>query len=94
MAGAVDVGIVPLVGLVLDVADRDGHGLGLVADGAALGDIGVRLELRHPLGGLDGQDRAGQRGLAVVNVADRADVDVWFGPLKNFLGHSISLLLS
>ena len=56
VARAVDVGVVPLVGLVLDVADGDRHRLGLVADGAALGDIGVRLELGQALGRLDGQD--------------------------------------
>ncbi len=74
--GTVDVGVVPLVGLVLDVADGDRHRLGFVADRTALGDIGVRLELRQALGGLHRQDRAGGRGLAVIDVADRADVDV------------------
>ena len=83
VARAVDVGVVPLVGLVLDVADGDGHRLGRVADRAALGDVGVRLELGQTLGGLDGQDGAGQRGLAVVDVADGAHVDVRFGPCRN-----------
>ena len=82
VARAVDVGVVPLGGLVLDVADGDGHGLGRVADGAALGDVGVRLEVRQPLGRLDGQEGAGQRGLAVVDVADGADVDVRLLPFE------------
>ena len=49
VAGAVDVGVVALLGLVLDVRDGDGHGLGGVADRAALGDFGVRLDLASPL---------------------------------------------
>ena len=87
VAGAVDVGIVALVGFVLHVRHGDGDGLRRVADRAALGDVGIRLELRHALLFLDRQDRAGQRGLAVVNVADRAHIDVRFRPRKYFLGH-------
>ena len=45
VARAVDVGVVPLLALVLDVRDGDGDRLGRVADGAALGDVGVRLRL-------------------------------------------------
>ena len=56
VARAVDVGVVPFFGFILDVADGDGHRLGLVADGAALGDFGIGLELRQSLGRLDGQD--------------------------------------
>ncbi len=37
VAGAVDVGVVPPLGLVLDVAGDDGDGLGGVTDVAALG---------------------------------------------------------
>ena len=60
--------------LVLDVRDGDGHRLGRVADRTALGDIGVRLELRQALGRLHGQNGAGERRLAVVDVTDGADV--------------------
>ena len=35
--------------------------------------------------------RAGERGLAVVDVADGAHVDVRFLPFESVLGHSISL---
>ena len=57
VARAVDVGVVPLLALVLDVRDGDRHGLGRVADRAALGDVGVRLGLGLALGGLHRQDR-------------------------------------
>ena len=59
VARTVDVGVVAFVGLVLDVGDRNGHGLGGVADRAALGDVGVRLGLRQPLRRLNGQNGAG-----------------------------------
>ena len=39
-------------------------------------------------------DRRGQRGLAVVDVTDRADVDVGLVPLELLLGHLPLLLLS
>ena len=76
VARAVDVGVVPLVGFVLDVRHGDGHGLGFVADRAALGDIGIGLEARQALGGLHRQDGARGGRLAVIDVTDRADVDV------------------
>ena len=38
--------------------------------------VAVVLGPGEPLLGLDGQDGGGQRGLAVVDVADGADVDV------------------
>ena len=41
VAGAVDVRVVALVRLVLHVRGRDRDRLGLVADRAALGDVGV-----------------------------------------------------
>ncbi len=87
VARTVDVSVVAFVGFVLDVRNRDGHGLRGVADRAALGDVGVGLDFRHALGVLNRQNRTGQRGLAVVNVADGAHIHVRFGPGKNFLGH-------
>src|SRR5262249_34393043 len=76
MAGAVDVGVVPLVRLVADVAGDDGDGLVLITHGTALGDVLVAAALGQPFFRLDGEDGGGQGGLAVVDVADGADVDV------------------
>ena len=76
VAGAVDVGVVPPLRLVLDVAGDDGDGLGGVPDVAALADVLVGLRAGEPLGRLDRQDGGGQGGLAVVDVTDGADVDV------------------
>ena len=76
VAGAVDVGVVPPLGLVLDVAGDDRDGLGGVTDVAALADVLVGLRPGQALARLDRQDGGGQGGLAVVDVADRADVDV------------------
>ena len=39
-------------------------------------NIGIGLDLRQTLPGLDRQYCSGERRLAVVDVADRADVDV------------------
>ena len=60
---------------------------GRVADRAALGDVRVALGLGQAFGGLDGQDGPGGGGFAVVNVANRADVDVRFGTLELCLCH-------
>ncbi len=74
------------------MCDRDGQGLGRIADRAAFGNIRIGLELGEPLSGLDAQNRPGQSGLAVVNVANRTHIDMGFGSLKNFLGHSLFFL--
>src|SRR5262245_65474794 len=85
MAGAVDVGVVALVGLVLDMpnGDRDAAGLllGGVVDLVVGGVLGGALE-RQDLG-----DRRGQGGLAVIDVPDGAHVHVRFGPLELLLRH-------
>ena len=94
VARAVDVGVVPLVALVLDVRDGDGHGLGRVADGPALGDVGVRLRLGPAVLGQDRQDGGRQRRLAVVDVPDRAHVDVRLGSGEGFLCHVLRLSLA
>ena len=90
VARAVDVGVVPLLALVLDVRDGDRHRLGRVADRAALGDVGVRLGLGPALLGQDRQDGGRQRRLAVVDVPDRAHVDVRLGSGESFLGHVLT----
>ncbi len=87
---AVDVRVVPVLGLVLDVrrVDRD-PALALFR---CLVDLveGRRLRVRPGLGE-NLRDRGCERRLAVVDVADRADVDVRLGALELLLGH---LLLS
>src|SRR5690606_31334679 len=56
----------------------------------ALGDVGIRLHVRQTLGRLNRQNRGSQRSFSVVDVADRANIDVRLGPLKSVLGHSFS----
>jgi hypothetical protein len=86
VARAVDVGVMARVGLVLDVGDRDRDPalalLGRVVDrveGAVLGPATLQVEVLR--------DRRGQARLAVVDVADRADVHVRLGTLELLLGH-------
>ena len=90
--GAVDVRVVTLLGLVLDVRDRDGDTAltllrGLV-DAVERGQfVQLRVLVVEHLG-----DRRGQSGLAVVDVSDGADVAVRLGPLKLGFCH-VGLLL-
>src|SRR5262249_52140577 len=84
--------VVPLLALVLDVRDGDRHRFGGVADRTSLGDIGVVLLLGVSLRGQHRQDGSRQRRLAVVDVADRTHVDVWFGPGERFLCHVLNAL--
>src|SRR6202011_5575593 len=44
VSGAVDVGVVPVGGLIFHVGHGDGHGLEVVAFGAAFGDVLVGLD--------------------------------------------------
>jgi hypothetical protein len=53
VAGAVDVRVVALVGLILHVRDRDRDDLGRVAHGAALGDVRVGLDFGEALARLN-----------------------------------------
>jgi len=84
---AVDVRVVPRLGLVLDVRDRDRD--------AALTLLGSLVDLIEGRGLVQGRvlvvqhlgDRRGQRGLAVVDVPDGADVDVRLCPLELGLCH-------
>src|SRR5207247_5649512 len=90
--GAVHVGVVALVGLVLDVGDGDGDAalalLGGVVDSVEGQELRPALE-REGLG-----DGRGERGLAVVDVTDGADVHVRLGALELFLGQLFFLLVS
>ena len=87
VAGAVDVGVVALVGLVLDVGDGDGDAalalLGRVVDGVEGAVLGLALQ-GQVLG-----DRRRERRLAMVDVTDGADVDVRLGSLELLLGHRV-----
>src|SRR3954464_3345540 len=83
---AVDVRVVARVGLVLDVGDGDGDAplalFGRVVDRVEGAVLGLALQ-RQVLG-----DGGGERRLAVVDVADRADVDVRLVALELLLGHA------
>ena len=90
--GAVDVRVVAVRGLVLDVrgVDRDAA-LALLGSGVDRREValgGARPGLGEHLG-----DRRGQGRLAVVDVTDRADVDVRLRPLELLLCHCGSGLL-
>src|SRR5216684_3276013 len=94
VTGAVHVGVVALLGLVLHVRDRDGDPALLlflrVVDLVERREgINVRVFIVQHLG-----DRRGQRGLAVVDVPDGADVHVRLGPLELGLPHWFSLLVA
>src|SRR5574340_1627980 len=85
VAGAVNVGVVTIRGLVLDVGGVDGDAARFlfrrVVDLVVL--LGSTAEFLRQNGG----DRRGQGGLAVVNVSNRAYVYVRLGPLEFFLSH-------
>ena len=86
VARAVDVGVVPVLRLVLDVrgVDRDAALalFGRLVDRVEGGRLGVGARLGENL-----RDRGRERRLAVVDVADRADVDVRLGALELLLCH-------
>jgi hypothetical protein len=87
VAGAVDVGVVPRLGLVLDVRDRD-RDAALTLLGSLVDHVeGRRLVQGRVLVVQHLGDRCGQRRLAVVDVTDRADVDVRLSPLELRLSH-------
>jgi len=85
VARAVDVSVVTLVGLVLNVSgvDRDTTSLlfGGLIDGSVVLELGLALQSQI-LG-----DSGGQSGLAVVNMADGADVNMGLGSFKLLLSH-------
>ena len=88
VTGAVDVRVVPLLGLVLDVRDRDRDtALPLLRRLVDLVErLGVRVQLRV-LVVQHARDRSRQRRLAMVDVTDGADVDVRLRPLELGLRH-------
>ncbi len=92
VAGAIDVRVVALVALIFHVrgVDRDAA-LFLLRRGV---DRIVGARLGDALLGEHAGDRRGERGLAVVDVADRADVHVRFVAFECFLSHFNSLCLT
>ncbi len=84
---AVNVCVVTLVGLVLNVSNRDRYNLSLVTNRTTLCDVGVALDFSKALAGLNCQDGSGQRSFAVVNVTDRADINVWFRSFEGSFSH-------
>ena len=90
VAGAVDVGVVPLLAFVLDVAQGDRQDLGRVPAehlGIGLGDVVIALRLGQALGRQDLGYGRRQRRLAVVDVTDGPDVDMGLRPRKLFFRH-------
>ena len=85
VARAVHVSIVTGVSLILNVSGVDGDAALLLL--GSLVDAGVVLELSLALHSQILGDRGGQSGLAVVNVADGADVDMGLGTLEFLLSH-------
>jgi len=80
---------VAFVTLILHVGGGDGDAAFALFGGVV--DLVVGFDLAAELGGQDlGQGR-GERGLAVIDVADGADVEVRFGACEFFLGHGMPL---
>ena len=91
VARAVNVSIVTLLGLILNVSGVDGDTTLLLF--GSLIDCIISLELGLALQGQPLGDSSGQSGLAVVNVADGADVNMGLGSFKFLLSH-LKILLS
>src|SRR6185312_12295778 len=85
VARAVDVGVVPVLRLVLDVRGGDGDPalllLGRVVDLLEAPGLAAHLLRQH------GRDGSSQRRLAMVDVTDGADVDVRLVALELLLRH-------
>ncbi len=85
VARAINVGVVTVGSFVFDVGGVDRDAARLFFRRRI--DLVVCLGGTAELGGQHRGDRCRQRGLAVVNVTNRANVDVGLGPFKFFLGH-------
>ena len=85
VARAVDVSVMTLVGLVFDVCgidcDTTGSFFRSLVDVVVRGVAGLAAHCE------DLGDRSGQGGFAVVNMADRADIDVGLVSFKFCLCH-------
>ena len=85
VARAVNVRIVPVVRLILDVADRDRHDLAGIPAPLTLARLRhfvIADEFRHPAIRADLGQRTRQRRLAMVHVPDRPNVHVGLSSLK------------
>ncbi len=85
VAGAIDVGVMAVLGLVLDVGRRDRDATRLLF--RRLVDLVVGREGRAARLGQNLGDGRRQRGLAVIDVTDRADVAMRLVPRELFLSH-------
>src|SRR3954447_24833834 len=85
VTGTIDVRVVAVLRLVLDVGGRDRDAARLLLRRVV--DLLERASLAAVLLGEDLGDRSGQRRLAVIDVTDRADVDVRLVPLELLLRH-------
>ena len=85
VARAIDVGVVPVRGLVFDVGGRDRDAARLFF--GRLVDLIVRRERRTAGFSQHLGDRCGQRCLAMVDVTDGSDVAVRFITFKLCFGH-------
>src|ERR1700730_16907716 len=87
MPRAVDMGVVPLVGLVFHMRRRNRDAPGLLF--RRLIDLVIRRVFRLALLGQYLRDRRRQRRLAVVNVSDRPHIAVRLLALEFLLGHGV-----
>ena len=86
------MGVVTSLGLVLDVSGVDGDAAGALLGGLVdlvVGGVGSGVGVSHVQ---DLGDGRGQGGLAVVDVADGANVDVGLGAVEYLLCHFDILL--
>ena len=87
MAGAVDMGVVAVRGLVFDMGRRDRDAARLLF--RRLVDLVVRRERRAARLRQHLRDRCRQRRLAMIDMTDRPDVAVRLVPLKFCLRHDV-----
>src|SRR5262249_59032263 len=85
VARASGVRVMALVGLIFDVRGRDGDTARLLFRG--LVDLVVGRESSAALLGQNLGDRRCERGLAMVDVTDRADIAMGLGSLEFLFGH-------
>ena len=76
----IDVSVVTVLSLVLDVASVDGDLPGLLF-GCPI-DVFIGHRFTPTLFAQDFRQGLRQRRLSVIDMADRSDVDVWFGPVE------------